>query len=584
LSCPSRPGPSASAIVTLLFAWGCSSGGEDAQGHREERAAEAERAFWFVDEASSRGVHFTHVATRTAQKLLPEILGSGVALTDFDRDGDVDIYFVGGGDLSQGRARPAAAKDRLLLNDGRGNFLDATEEWGLTSSAYGMGAAVGDFDNDGWADLLLTTFGGGERLMRNTGRSFEDVGDSAGVAGLGQWSTGAGFFDCEGDGDLDIYVVRYIDYDIDNALKCWHNERHIYCSPALFEALPDTLLRNEGGGSFIDISEVLGTAARAGKGLALALGDVDWDGDVDVFVANDITRNLLFVNDGSGRFEERGQAGGVAYDETGRASAGMGADFTDIDGNGLQDISCTNFQDETTNIYMQKTPLVFRDRSYAVGVGRTAQERLSFGVDFCDLDNDGDEDLFVANGHMDDGIESVSESITFAQQNSIYRLGEGERFEDVSARSGPALELVEVTRGAASADLDGDGRMDLVLTTNAGPARLMMNRSESGQAVVLWLEGVASNRSAIGARVEARAGARTLRQEVRGASSYLSQCDLRLHFGLGPSAALSEARVLWPSGATQELGELAPGFYHVVEGQAPRPFVPGQAVIPPQSR
>jgi len=340
-------------------------------------------------------------------------------------------------------------------------------------------------------------------------------------------------------------------------------------------------LRNDGDGSFTDISTESGIGAPRCKGLALALGDIDWDGDVDAFVANDITRNLLFLNDGSGRFEERGVSSGVAYDETGRASAGMGADFSDVDGNGLQDISCTNFQDETSNIYMQKPPGVFRDRAYAIGVGSSGQQRLSFGVDFLDLDNDGDEDLFIANGHIDDGIETVSESVTFAQQNTLYELTANGRFEDVSNRCGPALEPAEVTRGAAGGDLDGDGRLDLVLTTNSGPARILMNHTAGAGSVVLWLEGAASNRSAIGARVLARAGQRELRREVRGSSSYLSQCDQRVHFGLGDSSSLSAIRVLWPAGTVQEIDSLQAGFYHVVEGEEPQPFTPGAVVIAP---
>ena len=570
----------------LLFALGaCSPGEEGAPGSPGEPVAETPvvaSPFHFVEEADARGVRFLHAATRTDQKLMPEILGGGVAIADFDRDGAPDLYLVGGGDLRQGSKRPPAARDRLFLNDGKGAFRDVSEAWGVGGVDYGMGVAVGDYDGDGWNDVLLTTFGGGERLLRNTGVAFEDVSAAAGLDPRSVWGTSAGFFDCDNDGDLDVYVARYVDYELRDALKCWHNKRHIYCSPALFDARPDTLWRNEGDGTFRDVSQAAGISAHACKGLALALGDIDQDGDVDAFVANDITRNLLFLNDGSGHFVERGIASGVAYDETGRASAGMGADFSDVDGNGLLDISCTNFQDETSNIYMQKPAGVFRDRAYAVGVGASGQRRLSFGVDFCDLDNDGDEDLYVANGHIDDGIESVSDTIGFAQPDSLYVLGEGGRFEEISAGSGPGLELVEVTRGVASADLDGDRKLDVVLTTNDGPARLLMNRSAGPDAVVLWLEGVSSNRSAIGARVLARCGERELRREVRGSSSYLSLSDLRVHLGLGEADSISDVRVLWPGGATQELGSLGAGFYHVIEGEGPAPFTPGAAPIPPR--
>jgi hypothetical protein len=536
----------------------------------------------FEDATARFGLDAQHAATRTAEKHMPEVIGAGVAVADFDRNGAPDVFVVGGGRVEAG-PRAAGARDRLFLNDGRGNLRDVSEAWGVGGVGHGMGVAVGDHDGDGWPDLLTTSFGGGLRLHRNTGSGFEDVTERAGLAGDRRWSTSAGFFDADGDGDLDLYVVHYVEFEVATALRCWHNERHIYCSPALYEAEPDTLWRNQGDGTFVDDSEAAGIAAHPAKGLALVLGDVDWDGDVDAFVANDITRNLLFVNDGAGVFEERGRTAGVAYDESGRASAGMGADLSDVDGDGRPDLSCTNFQDETTNVYLQRASGVFRDRSYAIGVGASAQEHLSWGVDFLDVDNDGDEDLFVANGHIDDGIGTVSERVSFAQQNSLFVL-EGGRFEDVSDRAGDGLRLVEVTRGAASADLDGDGRLDLVLSNNGGRARVLRNATEGaeGRAVLLWLEGAPPNTTAIGARVEAEVAGRTLRREVRGASSYASFNDPRIHIGLGGAERTGSVRVRWPSGSVQLLEPLGPGTYRLVEGEAPVAITPGAAVIPPR--
>jgi hypothetical protein len=536
----------------------------------------------FEDATARVGLDAQHSATRTAEKSMPEVIGAGVAVADFNRDGAPDVFVVGGGRVAPG-PRPSGAADRLFLNDGSGTLRDASEAWGVGGVGHGMGVAVGDHDGDGWPDLLTTSFGGGLRLYRNTGEAFEDVTEAVGLAGDRRWSTSAGFFDADGDGDLDLYVVHYVDYEVATALRCWHNERHIYCSPALYEAEPDTLWRNEGDGTFVDVSEEAGIAAHPAKGLALVLGDVDWDGDVDAFVANDITRNLLLVNDGAGVFEERGRTAGVAYDESGRASAGMGADLADVDGDGRMDLSCTNFQDETTNVYLQQASGVFRDRSYALGVGASAQEHLSWGVDFLDVDNDGDEDLFVANGHIDDGIGTVSERVSFAQQNSLFLLEDG-RFEDVSDRAGAGLRLVEVTRGSATADLDGDGRLDLVLSNNGGRARVLRNATAGaeGRAVLLWLEGAAPNTTAIGARVEAEVAGRVLRREVRGASSYASFNDPRIHIGLGDAEATGPVRVLWPDGREQELAPLAPGHYRVVEGEDPVAITPGAAVIPPR--
>ena len=536
----------------------------------------------FVDRAMALGVEALHVVGRTPEKTMPEILGPGLALADFDRDGAPDLYVVGGGAVDEVERR-SEARDRLFLNDGSGRFREASEEWGVSGRGYGMGVAVGDYDGDGWPDVLTTSFGGGLRLYRNDGAGFEDVTAAAGLDADRRWSVSAGFFDLENDGDLDLYVVHYVEYELATALRCWHNQRHIYCSPELYDAEPDALWRNDGDGTFTEISEESGVAEHLGKGLALSLGDIDWDGDVDVYVANDVTRNLLFYNEGAGRLEERGRTSGVAYDESGRAAAGMGCDFSDVDDNGLLDISCTNFQGETTNLYLQKPAGIFRDRSYALGVGSSAQSRLSWGVDFFDVDNDGDEDLFIANGHMDDGIGTVSETVTFAQRNSLFIRDDQGRFRDVSESAGPGLALVEVTRGAATGDLDGDGLLDLVVSNNGGRTRLLMNESEVGDArsASLWLEGTLSNRAAIGARVEAKVGEATLLREVRGASSYASFNDPRIHLGLG-AAGTAEVRILWPSGTEQRIDALGPGHYHVVEGEAPAPFTPGEAVIPPR--
>jgi len=570
------------ACATTIGMSAC-GGGESVPASTQEASDESKPSgpWSFVEEAVKRGVDWTHRPSRTTKKLMPEILGSGVAVTDFNRDGAPDIFLVGGGTLGTSE-RGASAKDRIFLNDGSGAFTDATDAWGLESSGYGMGVAVGDYDGDGWVDVFLTGHDGSERLLRNTGSSFEDRTAASGITSAKTWSTSAGFFDADGDGDLDIYVARYVEYPVKSALKCFHNERHIYCSPALFEAMPDKLLRNNGDGTFTDVSVESGVAAHPGKGLAITIGDVDWDGDQDVFVANDITRNLLFLSDGGGSFEEVGRTAGIAYDETGRAAAGMGADLSDPDRNGMQDIVCTNFQGETSNIYLQKPAKVFRDRSYSLGVGNSGQQRLSFGVDFFDLDNDGDEDLFVANGHIDDGIGAASDTITFAQQNSLFVLEDDGRFRDISDLAGESLGMVEVSRGTATADLDGDRRLDLVVTNNAGPVRILLNRTEtSSDAVVLWLEGKAPNRSAIGARVDGRTEEGTIRREILGASSYLSQNDFRVHLGLGGAASFEQIAILWPDGTEQVVKELAAGFYHIVQGSAPAAFTPGAAVLGP---
>lgn len=556
------------AFALALPALGCSRSEESAIARGEGTPLR------FVPAARELGLELRHHAGRTPERSLPEIMGAGLALVDLDRDGAPDLYVVGGGRLGR-RARPPQARDRLFLNDGRGRMREVSEAWGVEGSGMGMGVAAGDFDGDGWSDLYLTSQGAGDRLLANQGERLVDASERARLPPEDHWTTGAGFLDLENDGDLDLYVVRYVRYDPSTALRCYHHERHIYCAPMLFEGLPDKLLRNEGDGTFTDASVESGIAAHAGKGLALVIGDVDEDGLADVYVANDTTHNLLFMNRGDGGFDERGRLLGVAHDETGRAAAGMGADLVDLRGDGRVAIACTNFQGETDNLYEQLRPLYFRDRASALGLGGSAH-RLSFGIDFFDADNDGREDLLVASGHIDDGIESVSHVIRFAQPNALYLRRADGGFEDVSEHAGPALATAEVSRGLATADLDGDRLLDFVITNNDGPLEVGRNASRAaGDALILWLEGVRANRSALGAKIEARAGERVLRREVRGASSYLSTCDLRVHLGLGDARAFDEVLVRWPGGEVQRLGPLGPGCYRVVEGRAPEPFTPG---------
>ncbi len=564
-------------IFISVFLNGCSSPQPAAKSSAPNKT---ETKISFTDYSQKSGVNFRHVPTRTEDKFMPQVMGSGVAVADFNRDGAADIILINSGAIGAGE-RSAEAKNRLYINDGKGNFSDKTVEWNLTGSGYGMGIAVGDFDNDGWTDLFLTNYDGNNRLLRNTGEKFEDVTDKSGIRADGAWATSAGFGDFDGDGDLDLFVVRYIKYTRETAQKTFHNRLLIYAAPYLYEPIADQLWRNDGNGKFTDVSQESGISAAPQKGLALAIGDIDLDGDLDIYVANDTTPNQLWINDGNGKFKDMARLAGCASSEAGQEEGSMGADFSDADGNNLLDIVVPNFQGETTALYSQESPLLFREISDAVGIGQTARARLKFGIDFFDADNDGDEDLLVVNGHIEDNIEQNSDSVTFAQQNTLYEnLGNG-KFADISDVSGDALLDKQVSRGLATGDFDGDGDLDFVVSNNGGTAQVAFNETAAkGNFAGLWLEGEKTNRSAIGVRVVAKIGDKTIQRQIMGAQSYLSVSDFRVHIGLGQNEKIDELTIFWLGGKTQTIKDLPGGkFYYIRQDKEPRTFVPGEKQI-----
>lgn len=546
--------------------------------------APADASVRFDDVTEAWTLALPHHAGRHDERWLPEVMTGGVALLDVDRDGALDILLVDSGSVTDDV--PPRSGPKLMLGDGKGGFTDATAAWGLTRKGYAMGVATGDVNGDGWVDLYITSFDATDALWINDGgKGFVDATAQWGIEPKG-WTTSAAFLDADGDGDLDLYLVRYVDYTLEEAIKCWFRNIHIYCTPAMYEAQPDRFLRNDGG-TFVDVSSASGVDATVAKGLAIATGDLDDDGDTDLYVGADISQNMLLSSNGDGTFTETAVTAGVAYSELGREEATMGVAISQTDAqDGPKigwDIAVTNFQTEPTGLYALRERGTYRERSDAAGIGASSRARLSFGIDWLDADNDGDEDLLVANGHINDNIETFRDTVTFAQPNSLYlRVGEG-TFEDVSANAGPALQKAGVSRGLAVGDLDGDGGMDYVVVDNDDTLQVGRNTTQGrGHWVNLWLEGTPSNRSAIGAVVTVTHGGSTQYREVRGATSYLSASDRRLHVGLGADTAIEAVKIRWPDGTTQSVTLPAvDAHYHLVQGREPAAYVPGEAVRAP---
>lgn len=538
------------------------------------------------------GIDFTHQAEYSEEKYIPEIMSGGVLIGDFNNDGAPDLVALNGGlALSRGQ-RPAGYHDRLFLNDGTGKFSDQTIAWGLDklSVGFGMGGAVGDYDGDGRVDMYLTSWEGGGRLLKNTGQKFEDVTAAAGLADDKLWGTSAGFLDYDLNGTLDLFVVRYVEYTIETAYRCFINNIHVYCTPS-FPGVPDKLYRNRGDGTFEDVSlQALPPECRIDKrddavadtnsckGLAVGIGDINNDGWPDIYVANDISRNFLLINNRDGTFSEVGRMAGVAYGEDGIEQSGMGVALADVDLDQRIDLVCTNFQKEPTNLYVQGPNLTFMDRSDQRGMGATSRARLSFGINFFDADNDGDEDIFMANGHIYDNVHMFAQDITFAQPNTLFEALGGGKFRDVTSSAGPALADLSVSRGSAIADFDGDGRLDVAVANNRGRLQIIRNESQTSHRFIAFrLDGTSSNRAAVGAKITVKTGDRQLTRELQGASSYLAVSQAVVHFGLGSDKSISSVSIAWPGQAVQELGVLEPnGYYHVRQGEPAVRYDPGK--------
>jgi hypothetical protein len=513
----------------------------------------------FTNNAPADGLDFRHVNGGTPDRHLLEIMGSGGLFFDYNEDGWADVFIVDGGSLVDAKV-DATARDRLYRNRGNGTFEDVSASSGIVHAGYGMGACAADYDNDGWTDLYVTAVGPNRLYHNDGGKRFSDVTARAGVAGSPVFSTSCAFLDADRDGDVDLFVVNYVDARIDNNAFCGDTAKkiRIYCHPLNFAPLQNVLYRNNGNGTFTDVSRESGIAGHKGNGLGVVSGDYDDDGLPDVFVANDTTPNFLFHNEGRGVFKEVALPSGVAVAADGRPRAGMGTDFGDYDGDGDLDLFVTNHEMEAHTLFRNLGKGLFEDVTFPSGVGPPTLPFVGFGAGFLDVDNDTDLDLAVVNGHVMNSASHFRPGAKEAQRNLLLRNEGNGRFTDVTRQAGPGFEIENVSRTLAAADVDNDGDLDLLVTNNAGVADLLRNGGVQGSnSLLVRLAGTQSNRSAIGARLRLTAGGRTQVREVRSGSSYLGQHDLRVHIGVGRGTTIERMEVRWPNGQMETVTSVA---------------------------
>jgi len=501
-------------------------------------------------------IEFTLKNSVSPQRYTFETMVGGVALFDYDNDGQLDIFFTNGAAIPSLEKSSTAYWNRLFRNNGDGTFTDVTQKAGVQGIGYSMGVAAGDYDNDGFADLYVTGLNHNQLLHNNGDGTFTDVTDKAGVAGMvpkigKAWAVAAGWFDYNNDGRLDLFVTNYLNYNIANAKLCAQGGLPAYCSPMEFIGTPNILYRNNGDGTFTDVSEQSGISKYVGKGMGMAFADYDGDGYTDIFVANDTFENYLFHNNGDGSFKNVALAAGVSYNAFGNAVAGMAADFKDIDNDGRPDIFETAMFGEGFPVYQNLGNGQFQDVTASSGLAALTSRSTAWGVGLFDFDNDGSKDLFTTNSDILDNSMQLAHR-PYPQPNHLFRNKGGMKFEDVSAKAGASFQVPAAHRGAAFGDLNNDGKMDLVVTVMNGSPEIWMNRSDTrNHWLMLKLVGTKSNRDGLGTKVKITTSLGSQYNAATTTVGYNSSSDKRVHFGLGSAAVVDSMELTWPSGIKQ---------------------------------
>ena len=525
----------------------------------------------FTDQTTASGIDFHHVSGGLEKRYILEAKGGGAGFFDYDNDGDLDLYMVNGATLGTYQMKSGPG-NVLYRNDGKARFANATAEAGVGDAGWGHGCSVGDIDNDGYRDLYVTNYGENVLYHNQADGSFSNITTTAGVGG-NRYSSSAAFFDYDNDGDLDLYVAHYVAFDIDNMPDeatrkklCVFLGGPVYCGPGGMPGTPDILYRNEGNNTFADVTLDSGIDHTGDYyGLGVIPEDYDSDGDVDLFVANDTTPNLLFRNDGNGGFTDSALLAGVAYNADGDEEAGMGVDFGDVDNDGDADLIVTNFFAETNTLYRNDGNGGFTDYTVLAGLASPTLHFVGFGTRFFDYDNDGDLDLFIANGHVYPHVSLIPAGGTYFQSNQLFRNRGDGNYLDVSAQSGPGLRIEKASRGACVGDYDNDGDGDvLVANMNDLPTLLRNDGGNRLNSIIIQVFGTRSNRDGVGTGIRLKTAGETQYRTVNGASSYLSCSDIRTHVGLGTRTRADLIEISWPDGSVDSIADVPANHLLVV--------------------